>query len=42
MFSVSFFQIIVLFLLIFLIFGDLNKIKENFLKIKEFLKKFLE
>jgi Sec-independent protein translocase protein TatA len=35
MFNISFFQILILISLIFLLFGDFSKIKINILKLKE-------
>jgi len=40
MFNVSFFQIFILLLLLFLLFGDFSKLKINTLKLKEELLKF--
>ena len=42
MFNTSFIQIVVCILLIFLLFGDLKKFKNNTLFIKEFFKKYLK
>jgi Sec-independent protein translocase protein TatA len=39
MFNISFFQILIFIFLIFLIFGDFQKLTTNTIKIKEFLLK---
>ena len=38
MFNTSFFQLIILVFLLFLLFGDFNKVRVNFFKIRKFFK----
>jgi len=42
MFNTSFIQLIILFFLVFLLFGDVKKITSNFLNLKTFFKNYIK